>query len=284
MNPTLQIGPLALPMTALLFLGTAALGLFAGKRIGMRSGVDAEPAVLGLLLIGLVASRAGFVWEWRGAYLRHPLDILDIRDGGYEPVVGMVAACLYALLRVQRQRALRNPLAGAALTTLVAWAGGMLAIGTFSANAITLPPLRLHTVDGREVGLSAFAGKPTVVNLWASWCPPCRREMPVLERAQATNHDIDFVFINQGEAPGQVLRYLQDQDLGLRNVLLDAAGTAGRAFDQQALPATLFFDAGGRLVLARAGALSEATLAAGLAALRSTTPTTTTTTIPLPTP
>jgi thiol-disulfide isomerase/thioredoxin len=271
-NPTLQIGPLALPMTALLFLGAAALGLFAGKRIGARSGVDAEPAVLGLLLIGLVASRAGFVWEWREAYLRHPFDILDIRDGGYEPILGMVAACLYALLRVQRRRELRNPLAGAALTTLVAWAGGMLAIGAFAASAITLPPLPLHTVDGRGVSLTAFAGKPAVVNLWASWCPPCRREMPVLERAQATNHDVDIVFINQGEAPGQVIRYLQDQGLDLHNVLLDAAGTAGRAFNQQALPATLFFDARGHLVSARTGALSEATLAAGLAELRSTTP------------
>ena len=270
MNPTLQIGPLALPIAPLLFLAAAALGLFAGKRIGARYGIDAEPAVLGLLLIGLVAARAGYVWEWREAYLRHPLDILDIRDGGYEPIVGIAAACLYALLRVQRQHTLRNPLVGAALTTLAAWAGGMLAIGAFSANAIRLPPLRLHTVDGHEVSLSAFAGKPTVVNLWASWCPPCRREMPVLQRAQAAHHDIDFVFINQGEAREPVLRYLQDQDPGLRNVLLDANGSAGAAFDRQALPATLFFDAGGHLVSERTGALSEATLAAGIAALRST--------------
>ena len=275
MNPTLQIGPLALPMAPLLFLAAAALGLYAGKRIGLRSGVDAEAAVLGVLLIGLVAARLGFVWEWRAAYLRHPLDILDLRDGGYAPGAGMAAACLYALFRVQRQRALRNPLAAAALTTLVAWATGTLAIGAFSPNAVTLPPLSLSAIDGREVSLSAFAGRPTVVNLWASWCPPCRREMPVLGRAQAASRDVDFVFINQGETPERVLRYLQDESLDLRNVLLDAAGTAGRAFDQQALPATLFFDARGRLVSARIGALSEATLAAGLAQLRSTSATAT---------
>jgi thiol-disulfide isomerase/thioredoxin len=279
-NPTLQIGPLALPMMPLLFLLAAALGLFAGKRIGMRSGVDADAAVLGVLLIGLLAARVGFVWQWRGAYLPHPLGILDIRDGGYEPGAGIAAACLYALFRVQRQRELRKPLAGAALTMLVAWAAGTLAIGIFSANAVTLPPLRLHAIDGHEVSLSAFAGRPTVVNLWASWCPPCRREMPILGHAQAASPDVDFVFINQGEAPERVLRYLQDQNLGLRNVLLDASGTAGRAFDQQALPATLFFDARGHLVSARIGALSEATLAAGLAGLRSTSATATA----LPTP
>ncbi|MGE5089700.1 MAG: TlpA family protein disulfide reductase [Candidatus Levyibacteriota bacterium] len=268
MSPTLQIGPLALPLTPLLFLGAAALGLFAGKRIGARSGIDAEPAILGLLVIGLLAARAGFVWEWRGAYLRHPLDILDLRDGGYEPAFGVAAACLYALRRVQRQRALRNPLAAAALTILVAWGGGMLAIGTFPAGVTTLPPLSLHTIDEREISLSAFAGRPAVVNLWASWCPPCRREMPVLERAQAASPDIDFVFINQGETRERVLAYLQDQGLGLRNVLLDRTRAAGTAFDREALPATLFFDARGRLVSARTGALSEATLAAGLAALR----------------
>ena len=269
MNPTLQIGPLALPMAPLLFLLAAALGLFAGKRIGVRSGVDADAAVLAVLLVGLAAARAGFVWEWRDAYLRHPLDILDIRDGGYAPVAGMAAACLYALLRVQRQRTLRNPLAAAALTMLVAWVAGTIATGSVSPNAITLPPLRLHTLDGHELRLSNFTGRPTVVNLWASWCPPCRREMPVLGRAQAARPDIDFVFINQGETPARILRYLQDENLGLRNVLLDAAGTAGRAFDQQGLPATLFFDARGRLVSERIGALSEGTLAAGLAQLGS---------------
>ena len=105
--------------------------------------------------------------------------------------------------------------------------------------------------------MAAFTGRPTVVDLWASWCQPCRREMPVLGRAQAASPDVDFVFINQGEAPARVLRYRQDENLRLRNVLLDASGTAGRAFDQQGLPTTLFFDARGRLVSARIGALSE---------------------------
>src|SRR5690625_5589848 len=44
-----------------------------------------------------------------------------------------------------------------------------------------------------------YQGKPTVINLWATWCPPCRREMPVLEKSQNTYKNVNYVFINQDE-------------------------------------------------------------------------------------
>ncbi|WP_459655422.1 TlpA family protein disulfide reductase, partial [Achromobacter xylosoxidans] len=71
--------------------------------------------------------------------------------------------------------------------------------------------------------LAAFQGKPTVVNLWASWCPPCRREMPAFEQAQAANPDIHFVFLNQGEAASTVRQYLDEHAPSLANALLDPA-------------------------------------------------------------
>jgi thiol-disulfide isomerase/thioredoxin len=110
------------------------------------------------------------------------------------------------------------------------------------------------------VRLTDFVGKPTVINLWASWCPPCRREMPAMQHSQAGNPDVNFVFVNQGEEHPAVVEYLSRQRLVLRNVLLDPQGSAGAALGSGALPTTLFFDARGRLVSARLGELSSATL------------------------
>ena len=106
-----------------------------------------------------------------------------------------------------------------------------------------------------------------MVNLWATWCPPCQREMPVLQKAQAARPDVHFVFVNQGESAQQVAAYLARSGLQLRNVLLDAKGDAGTALGHRALPTTLFFDAEGRLVDTRLGELSEASLAERLANL-----------------
>jgi thiol-disulfide isomerase/thioredoxin len=110
------------------------------------------------------------------------------------------------------------------------------------------------------VRLDGFAGRPTVVNLWATWCPPCVREMPVLQQAQRAHSDVHFVFVNQGEPAERVRSWLSGRGLELRNVLIDGRGQAGAAFDQQGLPTTLFFDAEGRLVGRRIGELSSATL------------------------
>jgi thiol-disulfide isomerase/thioredoxin len=267
-SPVLQLGPLALPLSLLLFAAAILVALVVGKRLGRRAGVDAEAVLLRMLLLGAVAARLGFIWEWRGPYLRDPLSMLDIRDGGWEPVAGIAAACLYGLARMNRQRALRRPVVAATLTALALCAAVELALLGWVEPGAPLPALRLAALDGRSVALADFAGKPTVVNLWATWCPPCRREMPLLQQAQAARPDIQFVFVNQGETPEQVARFLAAQRLPLRNVLLDGGLAAGAALGQRALPTTLFFDATGRLVSTRIGALSEATLAQRLEALR----------------
>ena len=109
--------------------------------------------------------------------------------------------------------------------------------------------------------LAQFEGKPTVINLWATWCPPCVREMPVLHEAQAAKPEVNFVFINQGESAQRIGSWLAARNLPLRNVLLDTKGQALSAFNQRGLPTTLFFDAKGRLVGTRTGELSAASLA-----------------------
>lgn len=114
------------------------------------------------------------------------------------------------------------------------------------------PDWRSSTSTGHSISI--------VVNLWATWCPPCVREMPLLQEAQVTHADVHFVFLNQGENEEQVSSWLSKQHLPLRNVLLDPERRASAAFQQKGYPTTLFFDSEGTLVSVRTGELSKATL------------------------
>ena len=162
---------------------------------------------------------------------------------------------------------MRKPVFAAALTTGAVLLLGGIATFMMSPTAASLPPLALSSLDGRPVTLADFAGKPTVVNLWATWCPPCRREMPAMQQAQAAHPDVHFVFVNQGEEAGAIAAFLEKEELALANVLVDPQSSVGAALGQGGLPTTLFFDASGRLDGIRVGELSQATLNQRLAHL-----------------
>jgi thiol-disulfide isomerase/thioredoxin len=272
MNQALQIGPMSLPYSVLLTLVAIALGGFVAHRFARAAGIEIEPTLTYMLLVGLVAARLAFVLQWRDQYVDLPLSILNIRDGGWEPAVGVVVALLFGLQRARRQAGLRKPVLAAAFTTGTVLLLGGIANYMMAPVAVPLPPLTLSSIEGGPVSLAGFVGKPTVVNLWATWCPPCRREMPALQQAQAANPDVNIVFVNQGEESRAIAAFLDRQGLALRNVLVDPQSRTGAALDQSALPTTLFFDAHGSLVDTRIGELSQATLTQRLASLRAARP------------
>lgn len=274
MMPVLQLGPLALSVGVMLTMGALAAGHQVGMRLGRRSGLDMERVLWRMLLVGLAVSRLAFVPQWRGAYLAEPLSILDIRDGGWEPGWGLAAACLYGLHAARHGGALRRSVIAAVLATGATLVAGHLALLWVARPAQPLPELALRSLDGADVSLAGFNGQPTVLNLWATWCPPCQREMPVLQQAQHAHPDVNFVFVNQGEARPAIARYLRRQGLELRHVLIDERRQAGLALGQQALPTTFFFDTQGRLAATRVGELSAATLAQQLERLRQASSTT----------
>lgn len=267
MSGTLQLGPLALPLSLLVVLVAAGVALYLGRRLAGDAASDLEGQLWLCFLAGLLVSRLAFVLQFHASYFASPLDILDIRDGGWRPVTGFVGAALVAFLRLMKKPALRRPLWSALAVAAVIWGAGTFAISVTTGTRQELPAISFTSLEGQPVQLADFKGKPTVLNLWATWCPPCVREMPVLQKAQADHPGVNFVFIDAGESPQRVSAWLQSRQLPIRNVLLDPKGEAGTVFNARGLPTTLFFDAQGRLASVRTGELSAATLQERLRAI-----------------
>lgn len=249
------------------------LAAFAIAALVARAAVvplPGEPALkplstfMDMLMVGVVAARAAFVAAWWPQYLADPWSVIRIDDGGFSVWAGLLAGLAFGAWRARNNRALRRPLLAGAAAGLASWAalGGALLL--MQQSAVTLSKTELATLDGGSATLSAMTGKPTVVNLWATWCPPCIREMPVLARAQARRGDVTFAFVNQGESESEVREYLRESQLHLGNVLLDPFSSVSQESGSRGLPTTLFFDADGRLVDTHMGALSDASLAAKL--------------------
>lgn len=267
MPHTLALGPLALPVGVLVTLLALWAGWAAASALAARRGLVIASQLYLLLGVGFVAARLGFVAQYAAAYLDAPLSILDIRDGGWAPGVGLLAATVLAAGLALRRRVLALPLAGAIVTSAALWLAATLGLAAFERPRVDLPALAVLRLDGTTTSLQEFKGKPVVVNLWATWCPPCVREMPVLQQAKAARPDVHFVFLNQGEEAQKVLAFAARNRIATRDLLLDRSMAAGRLLGGRALPTTLFFDREGRLVGTRVGELSAATLAQHLEAV-----------------
>lgn len=255
----LALGPFMLPLPALLVFVALAAALVLGARLAKRRQLDAEGPLWLLAAWILLAARAGFVLRYHTLYFAEPLRILDLRDGGFMPAAGLAAAGAAAAWIAWRSTR-RTPLLGALAAGVLLWSAGNAALKQWPPQQ-RLPAVEFATLEGQALRLPSNTGRPVVVNLWASWCPPCRREMPALARAQAEHPEVDFLFANQGESAEAVKAYLSAQRLELRNVVLDTTRTLARQSNAVGLPTTLFFDAHGRLVDRRAGELSPATIA-----------------------
>jgi thiol-disulfide isomerase/thioredoxin len=266
-----NLGPFSLQVSHLLVLFSLLVAAGVGRWVGRHQKATVGHVLLDMVWVGLIAARLAFVVIWFDAYRSAPWSMLDIRDGGFSPWVGLLAAACMAIWRGWQQTAMRKPLIWGLAAGALAWGGLSAVLGTFGRSGqSTLPSVALLTQAAEITTLAEVAqGQPVVVNLWASWCPPCRREMPVLAAAQRQEKEITFVFANQGEDAATAWRYLSHQPLDLRHVLFDAGAKLGHAIGSTTLPTTLFYDANGRLVDTHLGELSKASLASKLAKLRS---------------
>src|SRR3546814_12546814 len=108
---------------------------------------------------------------------------------------------------------------------------GITMICTFlsrCAGASALPVAALHRLDGGAVSLAAYRGKPVIINLWATWCPPCRRELPMLAEL-AKPSPVPIVLADDGEDAARVRAFLSQQNIPADAVLLDSGSSLSTA-------------------------------------------------------
>jgi thiol-disulfide isomerase/thioredoxin len=164
-------------------------------------------------------------------------------------------------------------------------AAGLLAIALIAAacssgsspipgtdGALHVPLTPLH--GGPPVELTAYAGHPLIVNLWASWCTPCRAEMPRLEAASVALGSKATVVGLTTDSNDSALTAAAQRARVTYPLLVDATAKAQDDLAPGNLPATYFFDSGGHLVASHEGALSTSALAGYLSRLGLATDTT----------
>ncbi|GAA0576029.1 redoxin family protein [Halomonas salifodinae] len=256
----IALGPVLLSLPRLYAIA-AALVLLAASwfLLGLPRALHAR-WFNGLLLSWLVGARLGHgLMHWE-TYAAAPLDLLKLWQPGYQGLWGLLAALVWSAW-VLRHRVVRM---GGAMLLLVASSALWLALVTWQPGAKplavqALPDLTLERIDGETVNLRSLAGETVLLNLWATWCPPCLREMPLLAEADA-REGVTVVVANQGEDLLQVMRYLDDQELDFRYALLDPHQELMVRTESPGLPTTLLFDAEGRTIQHHVGELTRAQL------------------------
>lgn len=139
----------------------------------------------------------------------------------------------------------------------------------------TAPDFTMLNIDGEPFSLSDARGTPVVLNFWASWCPPCIAEMPLLDRAAAElEGDTLFLLVNVGENAETVNRFLERVAVENASVVRDPVGNApegaeglvpsqavASVYQTYGLPTTLFVDADGIIQKRIEGPVYDETLA-----------------------
>ena len=128
------------------------------------------------------------------------------------------------------------------------------------------PGFTLTGTDGKKVSLADLAGRPAVINFWATYCPPCRAEMPMLQKRTAAAPAVQLVLIDEGDSAQAARDFLSA--LGIHQVaLLDSDLAVGHAYGAVALPTTVFVRADGSIAFRQLGQLDDLVLVAQLSNL-----------------
>ena len=134
-------------------------------------------------------------------------------------------------------------------------------------NKYAAPDFTVLDMEGKEVSLSDFKGKPVVLNFWATWCYYCKEEMPDFNKAYKEFPDIQFLMVNATdgvkETKEKATKYVKEQGFNFP-IFFDTKGEAVNNYHVTGFPTTYFIDADGNLVTYANGMINYETLKKGI--------------------
>ncbi|EQB16347.1 prolipoprotein diacylglyceryl transferase family protein [Novosphingobium lindaniclasticum] len=260
MDGIISFGPFMIAIGRALAVVAIWAFLTSATLIASRTGSNAGRAGWIAVGVGIVAARLGYVLGNLPAFLLEPWTVLAVWQGGFSSWAGVAAAALALLVQMGRRPA--------TALMLVALGGVSLTYAAVSAamepNHSQLPKgLRLTSLTGKTISLDTMRGQGFVLNLWATWCPPCRREMPMVIDVADTS-SVPVLLVNQGEGARRVKAYLSLNGMREDAVLLDEVQQVAGATGARAYPTTIFINAQGEIARVHAGEISRAALTSGI--------------------
>ncbi len=139
-------------------------------------------------------------------------------------------------------------------------------------EATPAPDFTVYTDEDEEITLSSQTGKPIILNFWASWCPPCKSEMPHFQEAyEESGEDFIFMMINltdgSRETKETAAKFLEEMGYTFP-VYFDLDQSAMTAYGTVSIPATYFIDEEGNIAASAVGAIDKDTLLQGMEMIR----------------
>ena len=131
-------------------------------------------------------------------------------------------------------------------------------------SAHIAPDFLLLDMEGNEVTLASFFGKPIILNFWASWCGPCKMEMPEIQKFyEQYGEEIHFLLVSVDESLDTAKTFISDSGYTFP-VYFDTTSMGGYLYGASSIPLTYFIDAQGNLAAYYMGAMSESILQQGV--------------------
>jgi peroxiredoxin len=147
-----------------------------------------------------------------------------------------------------------------AAVTVAAGCSGGATTGQVPVEGGTAPDFTLKSLDGQKVSLRDFRGKSVLLNLWATWCGPCRGEMPFLQEVSEdpewAKRGLVVLGVNLGESAAAVQQFMEVNSLSF-TVLLDTEKEVGVRYNARYIPTTYFIDKDGIIRNIKIGAFAS---------------------------
>ncbi len=131
------------------------------------------------------------------------------------------------------------------------------------------PDFTLSDLDGNELSLSDFRGKAVFINFWATWCPPCRAEMPEIEAVyqEYKDKDVEVIGVDLLETKDEVSQFVQQYGYSWTFVI-DTTGEVATTYNLAAIPTSFFIDREGIIRVVNIGAMTKRAMKTALATIR----------------